>query len=26
VQELGAVLSGIDLDRAGKRKRYQRQS
>jgi transposase len=26
VQELGAVLSGIDLDQAGKRKRYQRKS
>jgi hypothetical protein len=26
VQELGAVLSGIDLDQAGRRKRYQRQS
>jgi transposase len=26
VQELGAVLSGIDLDQAGKRKRYQRRS
>jgi len=25
-QELGALLSGIDLDRAGKRKRYQRPS
>ena len=24
VQELGALLSGIDLDLAGKRKRYQR--
>ena len=24
VQELGALLSGIDLDRAAKRKRYQR--
>jgi transposase len=26
VQELGAVLSGIDLDQAGRRKRYQRRS
>jgi transposase len=26
VQELGALLSGIDLDQAGRRKRYQRQS
>ena len=26
VQELGALLSGIDLDRAEKRKRYQRSS
>ena len=26
VQELGALLSGIDLDQAGKRKRYRRQS
>ena len=25
-QELGALLSGIDLDQAGKRKRYQRPS
>jgi hypothetical protein len=25
-QELGALLSGIDLDRAEKRKRYQRSS
>ena len=25
-QELGALLSGIDLDRAEKRKRYQRPS
>ena len=25
-QELGALLSGIDLERAEKRKRYQRQS
>jgi IS66 Orf2 like protein len=25
-QELGALLSGIDLDRAEKRKRYQRQT
>lgn len=24
VQELGALLSGIDLDRAGRRKRYQK--
>jgi transposase len=26
VQELGALLSGIDLDQAGRRKRYQRPS
>lgn len=26
VQELGALLSGIDLDRAEKRKRYQKSS
>ena len=25
-QELGALLSGIDLDQAGKRKRYQKRS
>lgn len=25
-QELGALLSGIDLDRAGRRKRYQKPS
>jgi transposase len=25
-QELGALLSGIDLDQAGKRRRYQRES
>jgi transposase len=26
VQELGALLSGIDLERAGRRKRYERRS
>ena len=26
VQELGALLSGIDLQRAGRRKRYERRS
>lgn len=26
VQDLGALLSGIDLDRAEKRKRYQKSS